>query len=64
VLKNAAQAVGATYGDRHIGTFGTAVFSLYATKNVMTGEGGMITTDSDRSPIWRGCAESRHAQSL
>ncbi|HEY2599249.1 MAG TPA: DegT/DnrJ/EryC1/StrS family aminotransferase [Candidatus Dormibacteraeota bacterium] len=47
LLEDAAQAVGATYRGRHVGTFGTAVFSLYATKNVMTGEGGMITTESD-----------------
>lgn len=47
LLEDAAQAVGATYRGRHVGSFGTAVFSLYATKNVMSAEGGMITTDAD-----------------
>ena len=47
ILEDAAQAIGATYKGQPAGRFGPAMFSLYATKNVMSGEGGMATTDSD-----------------
>lgn len=47
VVEDAAQAVGAMVGDEAVGSFGQGCFSLYATKNIMTGEGGVITTDDD-----------------
>ncbi|HMN10830.1 MAG TPA: DegT/DnrJ/EryC1/StrS family aminotransferase [Bellilinea sp.] len=47
VIEDACQAVGATFKDKKAGSFGTGCFSLYATKNVMSGEGGIITTDDD-----------------
>jgi perosamine synthetase len=47
IIEDACQAVGASYKDKKAGSFGTGCFSLYATKNVMSGEGGMITTNDD-----------------
>jgi len=47
IVEDAAQAHGATYHGRRAGQFGPAMFSLYATKNLMTGEGGFATTDDD-----------------
>jgi len=42
---DAAQAHGAEYAGRDVGSFRDLVcFSFYATKNMTTGEGGMITT--------------------
>lgn len=45
VVEDAAQAHGARYRGRGVGTFGLGCFSFYATKNLTTGEGGMITTN-------------------
>jgi dTDP-4-amino-4,6-dideoxygalactose transaminase len=46
VVEDAAHAAGSEYAGRKIGTHGRATcFSFYATKNMTTGEGGMITTD-------------------
>lgn len=47
VVEDAAQAVGARFKDRTVGGSGLACFSLYATKNISTGEGGVITTNDD-----------------
>jgi dTDP-4-amino-4,6-dideoxygalactose transaminase len=48
VIEDAAHAVGSEWRGQRIGTLGQAtVFSFYATKNLTTAEGGMITTDDD-----------------
>lgn len=47
IVEDAAQSVGAGYRDRTVGASGMACFSLYATKNISTGEGGVVTTDDD-----------------
>jgi len=45
VLEDAAHAAGSIYKSQKIGSHGnTTAFSFYATKNMTTGEGGMITT--------------------
>src|SRR5262249_32565067 len=47
IVEDAAQAQGATQGSRRAGGTGLGCFSFYATKNVTSGEGGCVTTDSD-----------------
>lgn len=47
VYEDAAQAHGASLDGQAVGTFGAfAMFSLYPTKNMTSGEGGMVTTAS------------------
>ncbi|MGP5077517.1 DegT/DnrJ/EryC1/StrS family aminotransferase [Brachybacterium alimentarium] len=44
VFEDAAQAHGATWQGNQVGTFGQAgMFSLYPTKNMTSGEGGMVS---------------------
>lgn len=47
LLEDAAQAHGASINDRCVGTWGTTSFSFYPTKNMTTGEGGMVLTEDD-----------------
>ena len=48
IIEDCAQSVGAEHGGKMTGSFGTGCFSLYATKNVMSGEGGLVTTNEDK----------------
>lgn len=56
VVEDAAHALPARYKGRMIGTIGTiTAFSFYATKNLTTAEGGMLTGDSNlinRARLW------------
>ncbi len=48
VLEDSAQAHGALYKGSKVGSLGEAgAFSFYPTKNMTTGEGGIITTDDE-----------------
>jgi perosamine synthetase len=48
LFEDAAQAHGASLDGRPVGTFGEfAMFSLYPTKNMTSGEGGMVSTADD-----------------
>jgi perosamine synthetase len=57
IIEDACQAHGAKYKGRSVGSFGTACYSLYATKNMTTIEGGMILTNdpeiADRARLIR-----------
>jgi perosamine synthetase len=59
ILEDACQAVNASLDGQKAGSFGDiASFSYYATKNLITGEGGMITTNN--SEYAELCRRFRH----
>ena len=46
VIEDCAHAIESKYQNKHVGNFGdTGCFSFYATKNITTGEGGMLVTN-------------------
>lgn len=48
IIEDAAHAAGAEYRGRRIGSIGDmTAFSFYASKNMTTGEGGMLVTDDE-----------------
>lgn len=62
LVEDAAQAHGAEYRGQKAGGIGTiGCFSFYATKNMTTGEGGMITTN-DNELARRACLLRDHGQ--
>jgi perosamine synthetase len=49
MIEDCAQSVGAQFGGKKVGSFGDAgCFSFYATKNMTTGEGGMLVTSGEK----------------
>ena len=58
LLQDSSQAAGATFRGLGLARFGTAAFSLHATENLTTREGGMIVTDWDR--VAATCRRLRH----
>jgi dTDP-4-amino-4,6-dideoxygalactose transaminase len=52
LIQDACEALGARYKDAPVGSHGpSAVFAFYPNKQMTTGEGGMVTTHSERE--WR-----------
>lgn len=48
VIEDSAETVGGTYKGKKTGSFVTGCFSFFPTKNMTTGEGGMVTTNSKK----------------
>lgn len=65
VVEDACQAHGAAFNGKKAGSFGDiSSFSFYATKNITTGEGGIVLTDddqiADRARLLREHGEETH----
>lgn len=48
VIEDSAETIGGTYKKRKTGSFGLGCFSFFPTKNITTGEGGMLTTNDNK----------------
>ncbi len=59
IIEDACESICATYKGRSVGTFGeSAVFAFYPNKQMTTGEGGMIVTNSEK--IYSHCSSLRN----
>ena len=59
LIEDAAEQLGQTYKGKTIGSFGDiSTFSFYANKNITTGEGGMICTNSSR--LAKSCSDIKN----
>lgn len=66
IIEDAAHCIGAYYKDKMLGTFGdVGVFSFHGTKNVCSGEGGMVVTNNkklaEKMDIYRANGTNRSA---
>ena len=48
VIEDSAECIGGTYDGKKTGSFGIGCFSFFPTKNMTTGEGGMITLNDEK----------------
>lgn len=47
LIEDSAETIGGRYKDRQAGSWGIGCWSFFPTKNITTGEGGMLTTNDD-----------------
>lgn len=52
LVEDSAECIGATVDGKMAGSFDIGIFSFYPTKNMTTGEGGMVTTNDYKLNSW------------
>jgi perosamine synthetase len=67
LIEDCAEAIGALYNNKHVGTFGDiSTFSFFGNKTITTGEGGMVVTNDetlhDRVVHFKGQGLAMHRQ--
>lgn len=67
MVEDCAEAFGALYKGKHVGSFGdVATYSFFGNKTITTGEGGMVVTNDetlyDRAVHFKGQGLAKHRQ--